>query len=118
MKKKYYWKAVKVESPGLFKSCYINDGRYSLKYRIGISTQSAMIENGIFVFDTRKNARKFISQLFDRKNKRIFKCKVEGEEIKNPVLYDTLDLMNNKKSYQYGRFPDGTRSFPSVTLIK
>lgn len=56
--------------------------------------------------------------MIDRRNMRIFKCKVEGKEIKNPIYYDTYDLVLGKKIYQGLWFPIGTKSFPSITLIK
>lgn len=115
--KKYYWKVVRPinsYSPGIFKSCVIGIGIYSLLYKIGVPTKSAMKENGIFVFETRKNARKFNCN----QGGTIFKCEVEGEEIKCPKFYNIYDLENNNKYLASHSFPEGTRSFPSVTLIK
>jgi len=119
MKKKYYWKVVRVVSPRTFKSAYINKGDYSLTYKVGIPTKSPMEENGIFVFGTRKNARNFIKFDLAYKTLRIFKCKVEGEEIPNPIRYVTMWLSYGEKHKSIiSSFPFGTKSFPSVTLIK
>ena len=118
MKKKYYWKVVEItHTPGIYASCYITRGDYHLLYHIGIPTQSVMKENGVFVFDTRKNARNFAAGLGCSGTK-IFKCKVKGKEIKNPVYYDPIDLKNNKKVTGYCPFPSGTKSFPAITLIE
>lgn len=120
MKQKYYWKVVKIvtDTSGAYASALISGGKYHLFYHIGVPTKSAMQENGIFVFTTRKQARNFRSNLLFKRNMRIFKCEVEGKEIKNPVYYSTLDLTINRKHYLGYIFPQGTRSFPSITLIK
>ena len=114
--KKYYWKVVKKDNalPGWYRSCVIGYGIYSLTYKIGISTKSAMKENGIFVFDTREDARDF------RRNEggTIFKCKVEGEEIECPTFYAIWDLKKGRRVGMDDSFPQGTKSFPSVTLVK
>ena len=120
MKKKYYWKVVKIitDTGGAYASAFISGGKYRLFYHIGVPTKSAMKRNGVFVFNTRKQARNFRSHLLLRHSMRIFKCEVDGKEILSPVYYNTLDLTINKKHLLGYMFPRGTRSFPSVTLIK
>lgn len=115
-KEKYYWKVVRKDQtlPGLYKSCVIDYGRYSLKYKIGRPTKSAMKENGILVFNTKKNARDFNR----KQNGKIFKCKVKGREIKFPVFYSIYELELGNRVPSHVIFPFGTRSFPSVTLVK
>jgi len=119
---KYYWKLVSVtRNPELFTSCIIKCGIYSLRYKIGIPTTSAMSENGIFVFNTRKNAREFETNLCQPGSRyKIFKCTVQGEEITNPRYYNTYVLGNfeEKEISTTARFPEGTKSFPAVTLVK
>lgn len=120
MKKNYYWKVVRVTPIlGTYKSSFIRQGKYCLYYKVGIPTKSAMSENGIFVFETRKQARSF-SKNFCKKTFRIFKCKIHGPEVKNPIFYDTWNLMftDKKSTGHYSSFPNGTRSFPSITLIE
>ena len=112
--KKYYWKVVKVVSPGIFKSCIISKGIYSLYYGVGVPTKSPMTENGIFVFDTRESARDFKPN----EGGTIFKCEVEGKEIEHPTFYDIWDLKTGRRVGLNGSFPNGTRSFPLVTLVK
>lgn len=120
MKKKYYWKVVKSVLPEIYKiyrSCVISEGKYSLEYRVGIPTKSAMKENGIFVFDTRENARYFKHN----EGGIIFKCEVEGNEIECPTFYAIWDLKIGERiviDYGDDSFPEGTKSFPSVTLVK
>lgn len=120
MKKKYYWKAVTIvtDTDGAYASAFISGGKYRLFYHIGVPIKSAMKENGIFVFNTRKQARNFRSHLLLKHNVRIFKCEVEGKEIQRPVYYDVSELTINKKRVIGYSFPCGTRSFPSITLIK
>ena len=112
--KKYYWKVVKFVSPGVYRSCVISMGKYSLNYQVGIPTKSPMKENGIFVFNTRESARDF------RRNEggTIFKCKVEGEEIECPTFYAIWDLKKGRRVGMDDSFPKGTKSFPSVTLVE
>jgi hypothetical protein len=116
---KYYWKLVRINEndPTTFTSFIIKRGKYSLIYKIGERTESAMDENGVFVFNTRKNARKF------RKNTcslgvKIFKCMVHGKEISNPVYYSIAGLDRGQKYQHPFSFPEGTKSFPSITLVK
>jgi len=118
---KYYWKVVSLvgNDPNEFTSCVIKHGIYSLRYEIGKRTKSAMTENGIFVFDTRKNARQFKHTLFFSTT-RIFRCMVHGKEIIHPIFYATYELNRYGKKSQFTRrtFPKGTKSFPAITLIK
>jgi hypothetical protein len=112
--KKYYWKVVKFVSPEVYRSCVISKGKYSLEYRVGVPTKSLMKENGIFVFDTRESAIDF------RRNEggTIFKCEVEGNEIECPTFYAIRELKMGGRIGMDDSFPEGTKSFPSVTLIK
>jgi len=115
---KYYWKIVRpINYSDAFTSCIIR-GKYSLRYKIGERTESAMDENGVFVFNTRKHARKFKNSVCSPGVK-IFKCMVHGKEITDPVYYFTIDLSEgNKYKSIYTKFPDGTKSFPAITLVK
>ena len=118
--KKYYWKIVMDSfEPGVFTSCIIDEGQYCLTYKVGERTKSAMDENGIFVFDTRKNARAFQRSMCIS-DSRIFKCTVQGEECYYPVYYNSYVLkhFDMKESSTTNKFPDGTKSFPAITLIK
>ena len=120
MKKKYYWKVVRILDTGIYGSCIIKSGKYSLYYNIGIPTKSAMDENGIFVFNTRESARRFKNDIFDPDCMyvKIFKCEVHGKEVNNPTYYSTLALIDGCKRDFGISFPRGTKSFPSITLIK
>ena len=118
---KYYWKLVRINKndPTTFTSSIIRSGKYALSYKIGIPTKSAMDENGIFVFNTRKNARAFKGNIYQFSG-RIFKCTVQGKEILNPVYYNSYILTNfdKKEPSTINTFPEGTKSFPAITLVK
>ena len=115
---KYYWKLVRpTDDFDTFTSCIIR-GKYSLRYKLGERTESAMDENGVFVFNTRKDARRFKNSIYSPGVK-IFKCMVHGKEIFDPVYYFTIDLTEgNKFKSVYTKFPQGTKSFPAITLVK
>jgi hypothetical protein len=75
-----------------------------------------MPENGIFVFDTRANARNFRRSFVFPERNRILKVTVSGEEM--PVtMYDFVALTHGEKKPDIDPIPKGTKAFPSVTPV-
>jgi len=121
MKKKYYWKVVAVDSiKKEYISSIIRVGCYKVIYKVGEFVKSSVEENGLMVFNTRAQARDFKQKVWNIANPTIFKAEVNGEEITNPTYYTISCLQDGVCSLPYFShiFPNGTRCFPEVKLIK
>ena len=119
MKKKHYWKVVRVTDAKEYTSCMVNKGKYMATYKVGEYISAPIITNGLLVFRTRKDARSFMYfNCLNDENMQIFRVKVRGNQILNPIKYYVYDLVRSDRfKHSNNVFPEGTCAFPEVMLV-
>ena len=113
-KQKYYWKVVTTDDNNNYISAVIDQGKYKVTYKVGKYAKPTIKRNGLFVFRTRKEAR-----YFQPGCSCIFKVKVRGKQIFNPIVYSAPALQIGVLTrLPSNSFPPGTCNFPEVMLVE